>query len=48
LNGEIVGSIGISAPILRVTPAANQTNAESVSRVAQKIGEILGALQEQD
>lgn len=48
LHGEIVGSIGISAPILRVTPAANQANAESVSRIAQKVGEILGALQDQD
>jgi DNA-binding IclR family transcriptional regulator len=44
LKGEIVGSIGISAPILRVTPAADQANAESVSRVAEKIGKIVGAL----
>ena len=48
LNGEIVGSVGISAPILRVTPAANQANAESVLRIAQKIGEILGGLQHEE
>ncbi|MBT9330123.1 IclR family transcriptional regulator [Paracidobacterium acidisoli] len=48
VGGEIIGSIGISAPILRVTPEANRINAERVSDVAIKLGEILAALQEDE
>jgi DNA-binding IclR family transcriptional regulator len=46
LGKSIVGSIGISAPQLRVTPESSHTNALHVSKIATKIGELLLSLQD--
>ena len=48
LGTSIVGSIGISAPQLRVTPETNRTNALHVSKIAAKIGDILLSLQDEE
>jgi DNA-binding IclR family transcriptional regulator len=48
LGKSIVGSIGISAPQLRVKPETSHINALHVSKVAMKIAEILVSLQEQE
>lgn len=45
LGSSIVGSIGISAPVLRVTPESSRTNARHVSEVAANIGNILLSLE---
>lgn len=48
LGRAIVGSIGISAPQLRVSPETNLTNARHVAAVAAKVGDLLLALQDED
>ena len=42
-GGDIVGSIGISAPVARVTPRSLQASADYVVRIAGEIGDLLSA-----
>jgi DNA-binding IclR family transcriptional regulator len=44
LGTEVVGSIGISAPVQRVTSQTTRLNAEKVCAIAARIGEILSNL----
>jgi DNA-binding IclR family transcriptional regulator len=48
LNQDIVGSIGISAPVLRVTKKNTLLNVEHVCTVATRIGEILSNLEAEE
>jgi IclR family acetate operon transcriptional repressor len=48
LNQDIVGSIGISAPVLRVTKENTRVNIEHVCTAAKRIGEILDNLKPEE
>jgi DNA-binding IclR family transcriptional regulator len=48
LNKDIVGSIGISAPVLRVTKENTRLNIEHVCSIATRIGDVLSNLKDED
>jgi DNA-binding IclR family transcriptional regulator len=48
LKEEIIGSIGISAPLLRVTAESTRANGEQCARIAASISDMLTRMQDKE